>query len=523
MLDAMSATAPRWLVALLAGAFVAAACTTGGDDSTRVTVDDEPAATTPSTGSDGATRPPRNPADDPVPADLDWRDCDGGECAELAVPRDYDEPDGPTIDVALIRVPASEPDRRIGSLLANPGGPGASGVDFVRDALALFPATLRERFDIVGFDPRGTGDTIPVDCTDSLDSVLHHDYSPDSALERADLQAGVEAFIAECEMRSGDVLPYVATQDTVRDMDRIRAAVGDDKLTYLGYSYGTYLGALYADFFPDRVRALLLDGAVDPELSALESNLQQAQGFEAGLNRFLDACADDEACDFFGGRDTHAAFDRLVERVDQEPLPARDGREVGPNELDLGVAQSLYLGELGWDRLAAALAAATNGDGTRLLGLADDYTGRLDDGSFDSLLEPFWAIGCVDGPPLAAPAELLDLEAEFEAAAPRLGVTFLWSALICSLWPEPPAPDPGRLDGRGADPVVVVGTTGDPATPFRWAEGLVDVLEPAVLVEAEGGQHTSTFFGLNPCVDEMALRYLVGLEVPDDGTLCSLP
>ena len=234
---------------------------------------------------------------------LEWRRCDGGECATLTVPLDYDEndlsapfasgdPGGETIEVAFFRVPATDPDEKIGSLLVNPGGPGASGVDFVRNSGFFFPDELRERFDIVGFDPRGTGATEPIECVRSLDDVLGFDYSPDSPEERQALEAGVEEFNRQCEMRHGELLDHISTQNTVRDLESYREASGEEQLTYVGFSYGTYIGALYADFYPDRVRAFALDGAVDPELSSLEVSLEQAAGFERSLNAFLDLLRD---------------------------------------------------------------------------------------------------------------------------------------------------------------------------------------------------------------------------------------
>jgi pimeloyl-ACP methyl ester carboxylesterase len=451
---------------------------------------------------------------------LEWRECDSGECADLTVPLDYEDPAGTTIEVALIRLPAREPDRRVGSLLVNPGGPGASGVDFVRNSAFAFPDELRDRFDLVGFDPRGTGETVPVSCVESLDDVLALDYSPDSPGERVALEAGVRELTDACAAGNADVLPHISSQDTVRDMDRIRQAVGDAKLTYVGFSYGTYLGALYANFFPDKVRALVLDGAVDPELSSVETNLQQAAGFERSLSAFLDRCSEDEDCAFHNGGEPHRAFDELVVAVDGNPLPAADGRRLGPNELDLGVAQALYAGELGWGELADALGAAADGDGTELLALSDQYTRRRDDGTYGGLLESFWAIGCIDGPSIGPPGDFPALEEEFQQAAPRFGVTFLYSGLVCSYWPVEPAPDPGPLTAPGADPILVVGTTGDPATPLQWAESLAGALDSGVLVAAEGEQHTSVFFAGNSCVDRIALRYLIALEVPDDGTRC---
>jgi pimeloyl-ACP methyl ester carboxylesterase len=477
--------------------------------------DDEPGALQPRPRNREPTTA-RQPAD----TSLEWRECDSGECADLTVPLDYEDPAGPKIEVALIRLPARDPGLRIGSLLVNPGGPGASGVDLVRNSGFVFPDKVRDWFDIVGFDPRGTGGTVPVSCVDSLDDVLALDYSPDSPGERAALEAGVQDLTGRCAVRNADVLPHISSQDTVRDMDRIRQALGDEKLTYVGFSYGTYLGALYADFFPDKVRALVLDGAVDPELSAVEVNLEQAAGFERSLSTFLDQCAEDEDCTFHSAGEPQRAFDELVAAVDGSPLPADDGRRLGPHELSLGVLQALYGGELGWDELADALAAADGGDGTGLLALFDQYTRRRDDGTYGGLLESFWAIGCIDGPSIGPPGGYPALEDEFRRAAPRFGVTFLYEALVCSYWPIGPAPDPGRLTAPGADPILVVGTTGDPATPFQWAESLAGALESGVLLAAEGEQHTSVFLAGNSCVDRIALRYLVTLEVPQDGTRC---
>jgi pimeloyl-ACP methyl ester carboxylesterase len=495
---------PRILVALaLVSAIAVAACT---DDAEFARQQRERATTT----TEGRER-----TDDGT---LDWRDCEGGECAELTVPLDYDNPDGPTIEVALVRAPALDPDERIGSLLVNPGGPGASGTEFVALNSFIFPEAIRQRFDIVGFDPRGAGETIPVECTPNLEGVLGRDYSPDSDEERAVLENAIAEFTQQCEAEHGDVLPYLSSQDTVRDMDRIRAAVGDEKLTYLGFSYGTYLGALYADFFPDKVRALALDGAVDPELGALESNLEQAAGFERSLNEFFADCAADDSCAFHSDGDPAAAYDALVAAIDGDP-PEADGRTLSPNEFELGVAEPLYGGEEGWEALAEALAAAADGDPGPMLDLSDSYTDRNEDGTYTGgILQPFWAIGCVDGEPIGEPADLPALEAQFRAAAPRFGVSFLYSALMCSLWPAEPAPDPNPLDAPGAPPIVVVGTSGDPATPFQWAQSLAGVLDSGVLLENEGEQHLAYFS--NSCAQEIIDAYLIDLAVPAAGTRC---
>ena len=450
---------------------------------------------------------------------LRWRKCDRGECAVLTVPLDYETPDdGRTIDVALFRVRASNPDERIGSLLVNPGGPGASGVDFVRQAAFAVPDAIRRRFDLVGFDPRGSGKTAPVKCRRNLDSLFALDYSPDDEAERADLDRALRKLAADCERRNGDVLPYVSSGSTVQDMDRVRAALGDDRLSYVGFSYGTYLGALYAERFPDRVRALVLDGAIDPTLDKLQVSLQQAVGFESSLDAFFASCARDPDCGF-GDGDPAAAYDRLARRIDRRPLRVGD-RRLGPGELDLAVFAYLYDGDFAYSSLAGALAAAVDGDGGPLLAEADDFTGRREDGSYSNEQEAFWAIGCLDGPRLGGPEAYRAAEPEVEAAAPRLGRSNLNYDLACAYWPVPAVAAPGPLTAPGAPPIVVIGTTGDPATPIQWGRDLAATLDSGVFVEVEGTTHTS-FLSLDDCVDRLVSRYLVRLDVPPTGTKCA--
>ena len=454
-------------------------------------------------------------------AHLAWRRCRGGECASLTVPLDYAHPDsGQTIKVALFRIRATNPRRRIGSLLVNPGGPGASGVAFARDSARDFPKQLRARFDIVGFDPRGTGRTIPVRCEQNLDPVLHLDYSPDTSSERADLQAGLQQLAQSCAQRSGDILPYVSSASTARDMDRIRAAVGDTKLTYVGYSYGTYLGTLYAQLFPSKVRAMVLDGAVDPNLGRVEVTVDQARGFENDLQRFLDGCAQDRACPFYNGGDPGAAYDQLAAQVDASPIPGGDGRTLGPGEFDYGVAQALYSGQAGDTELAQALRAAQRGDGGPMLALTDQYTDRQPDGTYSSELPGYWAISCLDGPDGGGPDAYEAAEAQARAAAPRTGVSNLNDTLVCAYWPVPPVTRaPVKVDGT--PPILVIGTTGDPATPLAWAQALTMDLSRAVLLVAEGSQHTSFALSLNRCVDAKAVTYLVDLVPPPNDTRCT--
>ncbi len=455
-------------------------------------------------------------------APLTWEPCgDGGECAGLVVPLDYKHPrNGKTVSVALFRVPARDPGQRIGSLLLNPGGPGASGVSFVRAIYDLLPDELKDRFDVVGFDPRGTGGTIPVDCGDVIDETYSFDYTPDTPEERAALLQGTEAVVRKCEEANPRTLRFVATTSTVRDMERVRRALGDRQLTYVGYSYGTYLGALYADRYPKRVRAFVLDGAVDPELSAREAALQQAGGFEGALNAFLESCSAARGC-AFGSGDAAAAYDELVARIDGAPVPSNDGRVLGPGTFELGVLKALYEGEGAYDDLGDALASAAAGDAGPMFELADEYTRRNDPDGHNAL-EAFWAIGCRDGERLGAPSTFARLEPRFRAAAPRLGVALLNYGLMCAHWPVPPVDVDLPLRAKSAPPVVVVGTIGDPATPSSWAQALATQLASAVLVTADGGRHTSFLLAGLPCIDEYGVRYLVDLVVPPDNAHCGL-
>jgi pimeloyl-ACP methyl ester carboxylesterase len=451
-----------------------------------------------------------------------WKPCGiGGECAKLTVPLDYNHPDnGKTIKVALFRVRASDFQRRIGSLLMNFGGPGAPGVEPLRQLAGELPDELRARFDVVGFDPRGTGDTLPVKCEDNLDGVFHLDYSPDTPAERGQLNSGLQQLAQSCAQRSGEVLPYVSSESTVRDMDRIRGAVGDKKLTYVGYSYGTYLGTRYAKLFPKKVRALVLDGAVDPSLSRFELLLDQAKGFEHNLDGFFDRCSQDRRCAFYNGADPRGAFDQLAGQIDETPIPAGEGRTLGPGEFGYGVVQPLYSGSDSDGDLAQALRAAQRGDGEPLLALSDQYTGRRSDGSYDSSQPAYWAIGCLDGPSGGGPDAYQAAEPQFQAAAPRTGVSNLNDTLVCAYWPVPPIEQRTPIRVNGTAPILVIGTTDDPATPLKWAHALTKDLSSGVLLVAEGTQHTSFLFAFNRCVDTKTVKYLVDLTPPRDGQMC---
>jgi len=467
----------------------------------------------------GATR---RAAASPQAASLSWHECariSGAECARLTVPLDDTNPADPrTIGLALSRVRARDPDRRIGSLLVNPGGPGAPGVDFAAEIADGLPEAIRDRFDIVGWDPRGTGRSGGVRCDDRLDGYYSLDWDPDTDVERAELEAATRAYVDSCVARSSEILPFVSSDRTARDMDRIRAALGDDELSYLGYSYGTYLGAQYAAQFPERVRALVLDGAVDPALDAKQSQVEQAVGFEHALDLFLASCARNDGCDFHGGDRPRAAYDRLRARVDDQPIGGRGDRALNGTLFDIGVAQLLYEGEASWSRLATALAAAEAGDPGDLIYYADLYTGRDERGRYDDVQGAFLAIGCADGPPVGDVTGLREIEDAAARAAPRLGRSIVNNSLACAFWPVQPA-GIAPLAATGSAPILVLGTRDDPATPVAWARGLARELGSARLVTVGGARHTAFASG-NGCVDRVVERYLVERVVPRAGKRC---
>ncbi|MEX0666349.1 MAG: alpha/beta hydrolase [Acidimicrobiia bacterium] len=453
---------------------------------------------------------------------LTWEPCEGdAECALLPVPLDDTVQDGPTIDIALVRYLARDPDRRIGALLVNPGGPGASGVDFAGAIASSLSDEIQERFDIVGFDPRGIGRSAEVDCTEDLDPFFDVEWAPDNRQEREDLLAEVARLVAACERSEGAVLPYLQTERVARDMDRIRRALGEPKLTYLGYSYGTLLGAWYAEQFPDRVRALVLDGPIDPALDGLAFQVEQSVSFERNLDAFLDDCSQRRTCAFHHNERSERVYDQLRAKVGAEPLVVQQGEEersLNGTRFDLAVTQLLYDGRAEWDSLAFALERAARGDGSELLFYADFYTGREGGGQYENTQEQFIAIGCADGPPVGGVDGMRAIEDAAAEAAPRLGRSIVNGSLPCALWPVMPAP-PRQLRAGGAAPILVIGATRDPATPFPWAKALARQLESGVLLSVDGGRHTSFDAG-NRCVDRVVEQYLVRLDVPDKGTSC---
>jgi len=452
---------------------------------------------------------------------IDWSPCSHVECGSLSVPLDYEHPNGAHITLALARLPATG--KKIGVLFTNPGGPGASGVEFLRTAPSVFTDKVLESFDIVSWDPRGVGSSAPVDCIENLDAFYAVDRDPRTAAAVAQNVAASRALIAACQKNSGAVLPYLSTENSARDMDAIRAAIGEAKVSYLGYSYGTLLGALYADRFPTHIRAMVLDGPVDPARSYADSTLDQAKSFEHDLDAFFAYCRANSACAFARGNDPAVAYDDLAATITQEPIPgtvAGERRILGPGELDIGVASALYYGADGYGTLSSALAKAAGGDGSRMLALSDAYTGRETGGKYSNETAVLYATGCIDAPAPTTVAAVKRLADSAAVDAPRFGATTVWLGLPCTLWPVKAVGKVAPIHAAGAPPVIVVGALYDPATPYTWAQALASELDTAHLVTSGGASHTS-YRRDNPCIDQNVDGYLLRLEVPASDPHCS--
>ncbi len=449
---------------------------------------------------------------------LEWSDCGGGfQCSRMLVPVDYEHPGGETMRVAVIRRPSSGSHR--GSLIVNPGGPGASGVDYARGSAKTFSG-VTAHFDLVSFDPRGVGASRPIRCVASatLDNFIHVDPTPDDRGEHARLVRSSREFADACWRRNGDYLEHVGTKDAARDMDVLRAALGDRKLTYYGASYGTYMGAKYAELFPRRVRALVLDGALDPRQPLMSENRVQANGFEQDLQDFLEHCAGSGSCPLGDTKGSaEQGLDRLAASVDAHPLTV-GSRSLGPGEFFEGLALGLYSTAF-WPNLEQALANAQQGDGQLLLLFSDALTGRERDGSYNNLVESNLAINCIDRP---APDDVGTYDASakaFAAAAPHFGTAIAYGSLPCAFWHVPAVEPAHAVRAPGAPPIVVIGTTRDPATPYVWAQALAKQLSSGVLVTFDSDGHTAYEHG-NTCIVDAVNGYLNNLSVPRDGLRC---
>ena len=483
-------------------------------------------------GSSSSATPSSIPLTSPTagvtPPPLTWVDCgktSGSvtvpqQCARLSVPRDWSAPAGGSIVLALRRVRATDPSQRIGSLLINPGGPGESAVQQFSDLVDTVSAHLRARFDIVAFDPRGVGDSTPVRCVSdaTIDRLVGENPVPVGPPASSELLQGDRTLAAGCERSAAALLPHLGTRDVARDMDAIRAAVGDPKLSYLGFSYGTALGAMYADLFPGRVRALVLDGPVDPAQDPLTGAVVQAEGFQSSLAAFLDYCGQHRpSCPFPAGTAGRHGVEALLDGIRSTPLNTSQGRPLEIGEAYTGIAAGLY-SQAAWPVLAQALRMAEDGDGTLLLRLNDLYTQRDSSGHYSNLLASNTATSCDDH---VYPKDLsvyASRAAQAAKLAPDFGPANVWSLAVCAVWPvraHDPLRAPTAPQQRAS---LIIGSTDDPATPYVQAKALNRELARSVLLTRKGEGHTS--YSVSTCIQTKADDYLINGTLPAAGTTC---
>ncbi|MEV0846442.1 alpha/beta hydrolase [Streptomyces sp. NPDC049954] len=451
----------------------------------------------------------------------------GFQCATLKAPLDYAHPARGRVELAVARKRATGPGERLGSLLVNPGGPGGSAVDYLTAyAGEHYPEKVRARYDMVAVDPRGVARSTPVTCLDGprTERWTRTDLTPDDQADKDELVRSFKDYAAACAEHSGKVLGHVSTTDSARDMDLLRSALGDRRLNYVGASYGTFLGATYAGLFPGRSGRLVLDGATDPSLDALRVNLDQTAGFETAFRSFAEDCATRADCPLgrggpeAAGRRLKAFFDRL----DEKPLhTSQTGRDLSEAQGTTGVIAAMY-NEAAWPLLRKALTRAVgHGDGSTLLTMSDAYYERDDKGAYSNLMAANAAVNCLDLPPAFSGPEAVEAALpDFEKASPAFGESMAWAALNCTYWPVRATGKSQRITAQGAPPILVVGTTRDPATPYRWARSLAAQLGSGVLLTYEGDGHTAYGRG-STCVDTHVTTYLLTGRAPQQNTRCS--
>jgi pimeloyl-ACP methyl ester carboxylesterase len=504
---------------IVIAAAVLAACS-GGPVDPPVAVRDVTGITVPTVETTTVDTTETSAPPEPLEYTIEWTQLgDRVDEGTITVPVDYSDPQGDTIDLYVARHRATA-DPSAGPLLTNRGGPGADGATLALDATGWFGGEITDNFDVIGWDPRGTGRSEgAVDCIDDAEYDTYFsapDITPDDDAGRAALVELAERYAQACVDRV-DILQYVGTNNSARDMDAIRQALGSEQVSYFGFSYGSELGGVWATLFPTTVRAAVFDGATDPNSDPLQSTLQQGAGFERALTTFLAQCSADPQCPFHNGGDAEGAFDRLMASLDESPLPSAGDRvAVNRSVAVLAVAQAMYSDNY-WPALERALDDAADGDGSGLLQLHDAYYGRRPDGTYSNLIEAFQAINCADEAERPTVEEADADVDEVLAVAPRI-FPYTTGSYSCTFFP--PALDP-RIDitAAGAGPIVVIGTTGDPATPLESSRAMADTLEDGRLVIVEANAHTGYRGG--SCVRGIVHEYLLTLVAPADGTTCS--
>jgi pimeloyl-ACP methyl ester carboxylesterase len=451
--------------------------------------------------------------------EINWQSCNEDfQCATLFVPIDYKNLATGTFEIALLKYEART-SRKLGSLIVNPGGPGGSGVDYAYAAEYIFSPAILNRYDIVGFDPRGVSRSAPIRCLSDkeLDANNNSDSKPDNEKEFQQILSDTKKYVEICKEKNKHLTAY-STANVARDMDVLREAAGDKQLNYMGKSYGTYLGTLYAQFFPDKVGRVVLDGAVDPTISNFRQTLTQAIGFDQAFSSFAKDCATKKNCSLPKDKDAAIAeMQGLFAQAAKNPLPTKSSnRTLSETMMVLGTASAMYDNATGWPKLRKAIAQAQNGYGDEFLKLADEYTGRQSDGSYpNNEFDSGAVIDCLDVDELRTAAEIRSDAKSFSNKAPLFGPYLAYGGLTCKYFGQSQAVSISPT--KTIKPIVVIGTTGDPATPYEWAQGLNKLLTNSVLVSLTGEGHTGQGQG-NACIDDQIDDFYLKGKVPTTST-----
>ncbi|MFC6704197.1 alpha/beta hydrolase [Flexivirga alba] len=502
----------------------------GGDSTTQSSAGGQSSAASASAGPSGAAGSAGAAA---APADLakfydqklKWTDCGHAKCTDLTVPVDYAKPGGPTIKLAIDKIPATGDSK--GALVVNPGGPGGSGVDYAAAAASgyVVSKTVRSSYDVVGFDPRGVQRSAPITCYGDaqMDTYLGEDPTPDTAAEQQQVAKDSRAFGNACVDKTGDLIKHVSTVEVAKDMDVLRAALGDDKLNYLGKSYGTFIGSTYAGLFPKRVGRFVLDGVVPPDITGTQMGLGQAKGFEQATRSYVRDCVAQSNCPLGTNLDDGMArIRKFIKQVDTKPLKVTgqgDVTKLTEGWATMGIAEAMY-DKNSWPTLTDAFQAAFNGSGDKLMALADQYAERNSDGTYSgNIMQAINAVNCLDRAGSSDLASYRQDAATFAKVAPTWGPMLAWGGLACGEWPVKATGKPERITAKGSGPILVVGTTRDPATPYEWAQRLAKELDNGHLLTYDGDGHTAYMMG-SSCVDGVVDAYLVDGTVPAAGKAC---
>ena len=462
---------------------------------------------------------------------LDWSSCyDYFDCTELRVPINYDDLSVGTFRISVLRAAARDQDNRLGSIVVNPGGPGGSGVDYAYNADYIFSPDITDVYDIVGFDPRGVAQSEPIACftPEEIDENMASDSKPDNDAEIAATLEDSEAFAKKC-LENNDNLEHFTTSETARDMDILRAALGETKLNYVGKSYGTYLGTLYADIFPNNVGRFVLDGAVDPNIPMKDQNLAQAMGFEKALTAFVKDCLTQSDCPFTGTpAQSQSTIIATLQAAATDPLPQEnpsdgDDRMITESLILVGMASSLYDDVDGWPKLRQAFTESAQGYGDTFLQLADEYSGRNPDGTFRSNdFDSGAVIDCLDWRDGRTLDQYKADAKEFAAKAPIFGPYIAFAGVHCQFFPQPSTQRaPNTLTEIKTAPIIVIGTIRDPATPYAWSVSLAKIFTGSRLISLDADGHTGQGRG-SACVDDAVDAYLLKGTLPKANLSCDL-